>query len=89
MFIATLDTQLHELNNRLCDNMVELITLSSTLDPKDLYKSLAVEKICDLPTNFYPDDFTKQEKLHLRIQAQHYELDAPFHYELRNLSTIF
>ena len=72
-----------------CDNMVELLTLSSTLDPKDIYKSLDVEKICDLITNFYPGDFIEQEKLHLRIQVQHYELDVPFHFELRNLSTIF
>ncbi|KRH16126.1 hypothetical protein GLYMA_14G133900v4 [Glycine max] len=88
LFIATPDTQLHELNNRFCDNMVELLTLSSTLDPKDLYKSLDMEKICDLATKFYPDNFTGQDKLHLRIQAQHYELDGPFHSELKNLSTI-
>ena len=89
LFIAILNTQLHELNNRFCDNMVELLTLSSTLDPNDLYKSLDVEKLCDLATQFYPDDFTEQEKLHLRIQAQHYELDVPFHFVLRNLSIIF
>ena len=69
--------------------MVELLSLSSTLDPKDLYKSLDVEIFFDLATKFYPDDFTEQEKLHLRIQAQNYELDNPFHSELRNLSIIF
>ena len=41
-----------------------------------------------MATKFYPEDFTEQEKLHLRIQAQHYELDVPFHSELKDLSTI-
>lgn len=67
--------------------MVELLTLSTTLDPKDHYKSLNVEKICEFAINFYPDDFTDQEKLHIKIQVQHYEL-VPFHFELRNISTI-
>ena len=56
LFIATLDTLLHELNNRFCDNMMKMFTLSSILDTKDLYKSLDVEKIYDLTTKFYPND---------------------------------
>jgi hypothetical protein len=39
---------------------VALETLSSTFDPKDLYKSLNVGKIYEL-TMFYPDDFNQQE----------------------------
>jgi len=36
----------------------------------------------------YPDDFTQQEKLHLGMQAQHYELDVAFHPEMKNLRKI-
>jgi hypothetical protein len=46
-----------------------------------------VGKIYELAM-FYPDGFTQQEWLHLRIQAQHYELDAAVHSEMSNLSTI-
>jgi len=49
--------------------MVKLLTLSATLDPKGLYKLFNGEKICDMAIKFYHDGFTKQEKLHLRIQA--------------------
>jgi hypothetical protein len=44
----------------ICDNIVALETLSSTFDPKDLYKSLNVGKIYELAM-FYPDGFTQQE----------------------------
>jgi len=37
----------------------------------------------------YPDDFTQQEKLYLGMQAQHYELDAAFHPEMKNLCQEF
>jgi len=41
-----------------------------------------------LAIKFYPDDFTDQGMLHLRIHAQHYELDVPFYFEMINLSKI-
>ncbi|RDX67413.1 Zinc finger MYM-type protein 1, partial [Mucuna pruriens] len=66
---------LQELNSRFCDNMMELLTLSSTLNRKDLYKSLNVEKMCELTIKFNFDGFIKQVQLYYRIQIQHYELD--------------
>ena len=77
LFMATIDTQLQEMNSRFNKNTVDLLTLSATLDPRDNYKLLNVDHICELATRFYPDDFTEQERIHLRIQAQHYELDVP------------
>ncbi|XP_071724717.1 uncharacterized protein [Rutidosis leptorrhynchoides] len=88
LFTACFDTQLQELNRRFTDNMVKLLTLSSTLDPRDNFQRLDIGKICELAETFYPDDFTEQEKIHLKIQAQHYELDVPEHPEFRNLVTI-
>ncbi|XP_016165282.1 zinc finger MYM-type protein 1-like [Arachis ipaensis] len=88
LFLAIIDTQLQELNGRFNDNMVELLTLSSTLDPRDNYKFFSVNKVCELVERFYPGDFSDQEKFHIRMQAQHYELDVPNHIELTNLCTI-
>ncbi|QHN84741.1 Zinc finger MYM-type protein [Arachis hypogaea] len=88
LFLAVIDTQLQELNGRFNDNMVELLTLSSTLDPRDNYKFFSVNKVCELVERFYPGDFSDQEKFHIRMQAQHYELDVPNHVELTNLCTI-
>ncbi|QHN81587.1 Zinc finger MYM-type protein [Arachis hypogaea] len=47
-----------------------------------------LEKVCELVERFYPSDFSDQEKFHIRMQAQHYELDVPNHVELTNLCTI-
>ncbi|XP_057739903.1 uncharacterized protein LOC130957012 [Arachis stenosperma] len=87
LFLAVIDTQLQEFNGRFNDNMVELLTLSSTLDPRDNYKFFSVNKVCELIERFYPGDFSDQEKFHI-MQAQHYELDVPNHVELTNLCTI-
>ncbi|XP_025670089.1 uncharacterized protein [Arachis hypogaea] len=88
LFLAVIDTQLQEINGRFNDNMVELLTLSSTLDPRENYKLFSINKVCELVERFYPSDFTDQEKFHIRMQAQHYELDVPNHVELTNLCTI-
>ncbi|XP_025664374.1 uncharacterized protein [Arachis hypogaea] len=88
LFLAVIDTQLQEINGRFNDNMVELLTLSSTLDPRENYKLFSVNKVCELVERFYPGNFTDQEKFHIRMQAQHYELDVPNHVELTNLCTI-
>ncbi|XP_016173902.1 zinc finger MYM-type protein 1-like [Arachis ipaensis] len=88
LFLAVIDTQLQEFNGRFNDNMVELLTLSSTLDPRDNYKFFSVNKVCELVERFYPGDFSDQEKFHIRMQAQHYELDVLNHAELTNLCTI-
>ncbi|GAV71750.1 Dimer_Tnp_hAT domain-containing protein [Cephalotus follicularis] len=88
VFTAAIDSQLQELNNIFNDTTMELLVLCSTLDPRDNYKLFKVDDICKLAAKFYPDDFTEQEKLYLRIQLQHYELDVPNHSELKKLLTI-
>ncbi|XP_015946355.1 uncharacterized protein LOC107471406 [Arachis duranensis] len=88
LFCEKHEVELQELNGRFNDNMVELLTLSLTLDPRDNYKFFSVNKVCELVERFYPGDFSDQEKFHIRMQAQHYELDVPNHVELTNLCTI-
>ncbi|KDO72487.1 hypothetical protein CISIN_1g038425mg, partial [Citrus sinensis] len=42
-------------------NTLELLTLSSALNPIDAFKSFKIEDICSLAERFYPEDFTKIE----------------------------
>jgi glycine cleavage system regulatory protein len=85
IFTAIIDQQLQELNTRFNEQTIELLKLSTTLDPKNNYKLLCVEDICLLVDKFYPEDFSDQEKTHLRFQLQHYKLDVPNHLKLKNV----
>ncbi|KAJ9186530.1 hypothetical protein P3X46_002092 [Hevea brasiliensis] len=89
IFCATIDCQLQELNSGFCDRALELITLSSSLNPKNAYRSFKIDDICNLVDKFYPKDFTEQEKMHLRFQLGHYELDIPKDPDFQNLATLF
>jgi len=62
--------------------------LSTTLDPRNSYKLFNVEDIYLLVDRLYLEDFSDQEKIHLRLQLQHYELDVPNHPKLKNMSSI-
>ena len=88
IFIAAIDTQLQELNNRFSNQIMELLNLSSAFEPKDAYKSFNMDSICSLVVKFYPEDLTDQERLLLKFQLQHYHLDVPNHPNLSNLSKI-
>jgi hypothetical protein len=79
---------LQELNNIFNEQAIELLKLSTTLDPKNSYKLFNVEDICLLVDKFYPENFSDKEKNHLRFQWQHYEFDVPNHSKLKNMSSI-
>ncbi|KAH1065140.1 hypothetical protein J1N35_030127 [Gossypium stocksii] len=76
------------MNSRFNDEVVELLVLSSVLDPHNNYKAFQVEDICKLMNDFYLDDFTEQEKLHMKIQLEHFQLDAHQSTELQKTSTV-
>ena len=88
IFLATIDSQLNELNHRFPVNTVELLVLSSALDPTDCYKSFDIEAICKLACFYYPDDFSENDKLHLKFQLEHYILDVSQHPEFQIVTTI-
>ncbi|XP_028054804.1 uncharacterized protein LOC114259007 [Camellia sinensis] len=79
IFTITCDPQLQELNNRFKEDVMELLILSSALDPKDDYNSFKIEDICKLANQFYPNHFIEQEKIHLKFQLQNYEIDILKH----------
>ncbi|XP_027090299.1 uncharacterized protein [Coffea arabica] len=86
LFLATIDYQLQELHSRFNDHAVELLVLSTALDPRNGFMLLKIDDICNLAEKFYPNDFMEQELVRLRIELQHFELDIPNHPELQELS---
>jgi len=88
VFVATIDFQLQELDNRFSEHPVELLRLSAALSPQDAYKSFKIDDICNLIEKIYPQDFTEQEKIILRFQLDHYRLDVPKHSDFQNMSTL-
>ncbi|GAV69671.1 Dimer_Tnp_hAT domain-containing protein, partial [Cephalotus follicularis] len=84
----TQHSQLQELNGRFDENMVELLILSSVLDPKDSFKSFSADKICSLVSKFYHEDFTEQKQIHLPYELQHYAVDIFQHPNFGNIFTL-
>ncbi|XP_076938766.1 uncharacterized protein LOC143607078 [Bidens hawaiensis] len=58
---STLDKQLHELDSRFNDHMMELLSLSSSLASK----KINVDEICLLVEKYYLEYFTELERTHL------------------------
>ncbi|XP_075499737.1 uncharacterized protein LOC142538264 [Primulina tabacum] len=61
IFNVAIDFQLEELNSRFSEETVELLILSSALDPKDNFIWFNIDKICTLAEKYYPEDFTEHE----------------------------
>ncbi|XP_016204605.1 zinc finger MYM-type protein 1-like [Arachis ipaensis] len=76
IFTSVIDFQLKELNSRFSEQATNLLILSTSLDPKDVFKLFSVCNICNLAKNFYSLDFSEQEKIQLDYELQHYELDT-------------
>ncbi|XP_057746727.1 uncharacterized protein LOC130965998 [Arachis stenosperma] len=87
VFLATIDSQIQELNSRFNEQIIELLTLSCTLDPKDNFKSFNIEEISKLAEKFYPLDFPSNELNILKSHLQHYQHDIPNH--LKGIGTLF
>ncbi|TYG52951.1 hypothetical protein ES288_D09G069700v1 [Gossypium darwinii] len=77
-----------EMNYHFNDEVMELLVLSYVFDPHNNYNAFWVEDIYKLMNDFYPNDFTKQEKLHMKIQLEHFRLDAQQSTELQKASTV-
>ncbi|BFG42427.1 hypothetical protein CerSpe_287010 [Prunus speciosa] len=88
IFNDAIDFQLAELNSRFSEGAMELLILSSALDPSDSFKSFDIDKICSLAERFYPQDFTPKELHILRCQLKLYEADVPHHPVLQKVSTL-
>ncbi|XP_059638983.1 uncharacterized protein LOC132281283 [Cornus florida] len=88
IFNSAIDLQLMKLEHRFNNEVKELLTLSSALDPSDSFKSFNVEKICNLAEKFYPWDFTDQDVKTLKFQLIHYQLEVSSDTEFQNISSL-
>ena len=88
IFNSTIDFQLMDLEHRFNDGVVELLSLSSTLDPSGYFRSFNVDNICNLAEIFYPQDFTTQDIHALKCQLMHYKLDVVCDPEFHKIYTL-
>ncbi|XP_042380071.1 uncharacterized protein LOC121972472 [Zingiber officinale] len=64
---SLIDFILMELNTRFNESSVELLSLSTALDPKNSFESINIDDICKLAMKFYPEDFTNQDIIALKL----------------------
>jgi len=88
IFFTSIDKQLQELNSRLSEQAMDLLTLSCSLSLEDGYKAFDVDTICTLVQKYYPMDFTDHEKIKLPFDLRHFLSDARQLSTFKNLSTI-
>ncbi|KAG6644959.1 hypothetical protein CIPAW_08G088300 [Carya illinoinensis] len=88
IFNAAIDFQMQELDNRFGEGTTKLLTLSSALDPKDGYKFFNIDNICCLTEEYYPLDFSENEKINLRFQLKHFEVDVLSNPKFQDLISI-
>ncbi|XP_043810981.1 uncharacterized protein LOC122723268 [Manihot esculenta] len=87
IFNAVINSQLQELNNKFNYHIVELLSLSSVLDPKEMHASFKTNDICKMVEKFYPQDFVEYEMVQLRVQFEHFDHVRQL-FEFGALSTI-
>ncbi|KAL0008765.1 hypothetical protein SO802_010267 [Lithocarpus litseifolius] len=88
IFYAAIVSILQELNHRFSNHAVELLNLSSALDPKEARESFRSIDILLLVSKFYPKDFTNQEMTLLKTEVDHYEHNVVRHPDFKKLSSI-
>ncbi|XP_075658881.1 uncharacterized protein LOC142628722 [Castanea sativa] len=88
IFYAVIDSIIQKLNHRFSKHAVELLNLSSALDPKEARESFRSIDIFLLVNKFYPKDFTDQEMTLLKAEVDHYEHNVAWHPDFKKLSSI-
>ncbi|XP_060972539.1 uncharacterized protein LOC133038413 [Cannabis sativa] len=73
IYNAVIDSQLQEISNKFDDNAMELLILSSTLDPREMCVSFKIDDICKLVQKYYSQDFEEYDMIQLRMQFQHFD----------------
>ncbi|XP_050369166.1 uncharacterized protein LOC126787302 [Argentina anserina] len=75
VFNVLIDYQLSELNRIYSEQGLELLTLSSSLNPLDDFKYYKTEDVCNLAKRFYLEDFDDGEMCTLELECAYYEKD--------------
>ncbi|CAL8162773.1 unnamed protein product [Prunus armeniaca] len=88
VFNDVIDFQLVELNTRFPEQTMELLYLTSTLDPRNYFKRFSIDDICNLAEKVYPEDFTTTELQALNQQLGFYKIDMDRLPAFKNLDSI-
>nr|KAJ0208585.1 hypothetical protein LSAT_V11C400170440 [Lactuca sativa] len=78
----------NEHSDHTLEHHYRLLRLSTTLDPKSVVEPFRSGDVIKLVEKFYPEDFNEQEKVVLKIQLQHYEIDVVQHVDYKLLTSI-
>nr|XP_023895565.1 uncharacterized protein LOC112007453 [Quercus suber] len=77
-----------ELNYWFNEDAMELLRLSSALEPREALKSFRSSDICLLVKNFYPQDFTNFDKQVLEKELYHFEHNVVQDSEFKKLKSL-
>ena len=88
IFYATIDSQLQELNYRFNEDALELLRLSSALEPQEALKSFRSSDLCLLVKNFYPQDFIDYDKQVLEKELCYFEHNVVQDPEFKKLKSL-
>ncbi|CAL8096006.1 unnamed protein product [Prunus armeniaca] len=68
--MSTRHCMFRELNDRFPEQTIELLILSSALDPRNSFKSFNIGHLCKLAEKFYPADFSLSDLKGLEIELR-------------------
>ncbi|XP_066334069.1 uncharacterized protein [Miscanthus floridulus] len=88
IFRATIDTQLAELNLKFNEKVMDLLSISVTLVPRNGFADFQTKEICRMVEKYYPLDFNQQEMIGLERQLNHFIIDASTNEDMKNISTL-
>ncbi|KAL6526304.1 hypothetical protein OROMI_029944 [Orobanche minor] len=88
IFYEAINYQLMELDHRFSDSAMELLRLASSLDPKNAYETFRSVDVIQVMEKFYREDFSDHEKIILKMQLQHYDIDVVQHANYKKLTSI-
>ena len=91
IFYTTIVSQLQELNYQFNEDAMELLRLSTTLEPQEVLKSFRSSDLCLLVKNFYLQYFTDYDKQVLEKELYHFEhnvVQDPKFKKLKSLSEL-
>ncbi|PIA27349.1 hypothetical protein AQUCO_07900003v1 [Aquilegia coerulea] len=86
-FYGCIDKQRVELDNRFDKVNTELLLCMACLNPNNSFSAFDVEKLIRL-AEFYPDDFSEQERMVLRNQLETYGIDMKYNNTFATLKGI-
>ena len=79
VFSVAIDQQAIELEDRFNSQVMELLSLCGSLDPR--MGEFDIENTCSPVEKYYPADFSSQERAQLECELPHFKIDVCNHPE--------